>query len=398
MTVYDAIIVGARCAGAPSAMLLARAGYKVLVVDRSTFPSDTISTHVIHPPGVAALARWGVLDRLVASGCPAIDTYVFDFGPVVISGSPGTADSPVAYCPRRTILDKLLVDAAREAGAEVREGFTVSEIVVEDGIVTGIRGHAKDGAPVTETARIVIGADGRHSLVAKAVSPEEYNQKPQYVAAYYAYWSGLPQNSRFETYVRGDRGFAIAPTHDGLTLVVGGWPFAQFEERKHDLDASYMRLFEGTPYAALLAGAHRESKIFGAVSPNFFRKPYGRGWALAGDAGYTKDPITAQGISDAFRDAELLSAALDDAFSGRQSLDAALAGYQATRDAQSMAMYELTAQIAKMEPPPPEMQQLLGAVARNQDAMDGWCRMNAGVTSPAEFLAPDNVGKIFAAQ
>jgi 2-polyprenyl-6-methoxyphenol hydroxylase-like FAD-dependent oxidoreductase len=114
---YDAIIVGARCAGSPTAMLLARKGWRVLVVDRATFPSDTVSTHVVHPMGVAALARWGLLDRLAATGCPAIDTYAFDFGPVTISGRPGTADFPMAYCPRRTVLDKLLVEGAAEAGA-----------------------------------------------------------------------------------------------------------------------------------------------------------------------------------------------------------------------------------------------------------------------------------------
>ena len=120
--VYDAIVVGARCAGSPTAMLLARKGYRVLVVDRATFPSDTLSTHLVHPPGVAALQRWGLLDRLVATGCPPIDTYAFDFGPFTISGAPGTGETPVAYGPRRTVLDKLLVDAASEAGAEVRRG------------------------------------------------------------------------------------------------------------------------------------------------------------------------------------------------------------------------------------------------------------------------------------
>src|SRR5262247_457793 len=130
---YDAIVVGARCAGSPTAMLLARQGYKVLLVDKATFPSDTISTHLIHPPGVAALRRWGLLDRLIATGCPSIHTYVFDFGPFALSGCPGHPDSPVSYAPRRTVLDKLLVDAASEAGAEVREGFTVEEILVEDG-------------------------------------------------------------------------------------------------------------------------------------------------------------------------------------------------------------------------------------------------------------------------
>ena len=140
---YDAIVVGARCAGSPTAMLLARKGYRVLVVDRATFPSDTVSTHLLHPPGVAALRRWGLLDRLVATGCPPIDTYAFDFGPFTLAGAPGTDEAPVAYGPRRTVLDKLLVDAAAEAGAEVREGFTVEEILVEDGRVTGIRGHGR---------------------------------------------------------------------------------------------------------------------------------------------------------------------------------------------------------------------------------------------------------------
>src|SRR5205823_282312 len=117
---YDVIVVGARCAGSPTAMLLARSGHRVLLVDRATFPSDTLSTHVLHPPGVAAMHRWGLLERLRATGCPPIDTYAFDFGPVTLAGAPGTPDSPIAYCPRRTVLDALLVDAASESGAEVR--------------------------------------------------------------------------------------------------------------------------------------------------------------------------------------------------------------------------------------------------------------------------------------
>ena len=150
MSEYDVIIVGARCAGSPAAMLLARRGYKVLAVDRATFPSDTISTHLIHPPGVAALRRWGLLDRLLATGCPAIHTYLFDVGPFTLSGTPGTDDSPVAYGPRRTVLDKLLVDAASEAGAEIRESFIVDDLLFDGDRVSGIRGHSKGGEPVIE--------------------------------------------------------------------------------------------------------------------------------------------------------------------------------------------------------------------------------------------------------
>src|SRR5947199_192560 len=170
MAEYDAIVVGARCAGSPLAMVLARKGYKVLVVDKATFPSDTISTHVVHPVAIDALRRWGLLDTLTATGCPPIHSYRFDFGPVVIEGSPGTDDSPVAYCPRRTVLDKLLVDAAAEAGAEIREGFTVEQVLIEDGRVVGIKGRSQASGTITERAQVVVGADGRHSLVAEATS------------------------------------------------------------------------------------------------------------------------------------------------------------------------------------------------------------------------------------
>ena len=301
---YDAIIVGARCAGSPLAALLARKGYRVLVVDRATFPSDTVSTHVVQPLAVAALTRWGLIDRLAATGCPPIHTYTFDFGPVTISGAPGTKDAPVAYCPRRTVLDKLLVDAAAEAGAEIREGFTVEEVLIEDGRVVGIKGRSKGAATVTERAQVVVGADGRYSLVAEAVRPEQYNEKPPLLAAYYTYWSGLPMDGRFETYIRPHRGFAAAATHNGLTLTVGGWPYAEFEANKKDVEGNFLKLFDLAPaFAERVRGAKREAPFAGAPVSNFFRKPFGPGWALVGDAGYNKDPITAQGIGDAFHDA-----------------------------------------------------------------------------------------------
>jgi 2-polyprenyl-6-methoxyphenol hydroxylase-like FAD-dependent oxidoreductase len=392
---FDVIVVGARCAGSPTAMLLARKGYKVLVVDRASFPSDTISTHILHPVGANTLARWGLLDRLVQTGCPAIDTYAFDFGYFTITGAPGTVDAPYAYCPRRTILDKLLVDAAAAAGAEIREGFVVDEIVQSRGRVTGISGHSKGGAAVTETADVVIGADGRHSLVATAVHAQQYNEKPPLLAGYYTYWSNLPVNGRFETYIRPGSGFAAAPTHDGLTMVVLGWPYAEFETNKRDVEGNYMRVIGLAPaFAERVRAAKREAPIAGAFVPNFFRKPFGPGWALVGDAGYNKDPITAQGITDAFRDAELCATAIDESLSAGRPWDAAMGRYQHARDEHVLPMYDFTCQLARLEPPPPQMQQLFAAIAGNQQAMDGFAQMNAGTISPAAFFAPENVQAI----
>lgn len=394
---YDAIVVGARCAGSPTAMLLARKGYRVLVVDRATFPSDTVSTHVVQPLGVAALARWGLIDRLAATGCPPIHTYAFDFGPVTISGAPGTEEAPVAYCPRRTILDKLLVDAAAEAGAEIREGFTVEEVLIENGRVVAIHGRSKSGGTVTERAAVVVGADGRHSLVAAAVRPERYNERPPLLAAYYTYWRGVPMDGRFETYIRPNRGFAAVPTHDDLTLIIVGWPYSEFEANKKDVERNYLGVLELVPeFAQRIRGATREAAIAGAAVPNFFRKPYGPGWALVGDAGYNKDPITAQGINDAFRDAERCAVALDQTFTGARSFDEAMGEYQRHRDEHVLPMYEFTCQLATLAPPPPELQQVLGAVHGNQKAMDGFVQMNAGTISPMEFFKPENIGAIMA--
>jgi len=389
---FDVIIVGARCAGSSTALLMARKGYRVLAVDRATFPSDTVSTHILHPLGAKALADWGLLDRLAATGCPPIQTYAFDFGPFTITGAPGTREAPVAYCPRRTVLDMLLADAAAESGAEIREGFTAEEILFEDGHAVGIRGRSRHGGSVIERARAVVGADGRHSFVAKAVRARPYNEKPPLLVAYYTYWSGLPMKGRFENYVRDRRGFAAAPTHDGLTMVIAGWPYAEFAEIRKDIEGNYLKAIGLAPvFAERLCGARREARFLGAAVANYFRKPYGPGWALVGDAGYNRDFITAQGMLDAFQDAELCAAALHRTFAGAQPFDAALGEYQRSRDARVKAMYDFTCQLATLEPPPPELQQLLAAIHGNRKMMDGFAAMNAGTISPAEFFAPENV-------
>jgi 2-polyprenyl-6-methoxyphenol hydroxylase-like FAD-dependent oxidoreductase len=244
---------------------------------------------------------------------------------------------------------------------------------------------------------VVVGADGRHSLVARAVDPVEYHQKPRLLAGYYSYWSGLPMDGRWETYVRPQRGFAAWPTNDDLTLVVGGWPYAELEANRTDIEGNFLKMLDLAPeFAERVRAARREERFSGAAVANYFRRPYGPGWALVGDAGYNRDFITAQGIADAFRDAELCAAALHQSFLG-DDFDRAMGVYQSDRDRQVLPMYEFTAQLAALEPPPPELQRLLGAVHGNQPAMDQFARVNAGVTSPEEFFSEANVGRILTA-
>lgn len=395
MTEYDAIVVGARCAGAPTAMLLARRGWRVLLVDRATFPSDTVSTHLMHAPAVAALARWGVLDHVVATGCPPISSYSFDFGPFVISGSPrpweGTA---TAYAPRRLVLDKILVDAAAASGVEVREGFAVEELVFEGDAVVGIRGRGDNGAPSTERTRIVIGADGRNSRVARAVGAPEYRTKPMLQWSYYTYWSNLPIDG-METVVRPHRGWAAFPTNDDLTLVVVGWPYADVAAYKSDVGGNYLKTFELAPeFAARVARAKREERFTGGAVANYFRHPFGPGWALVGDAGYNKDPITAQGITDAFCDAEQCASALVDVYEHGRPFADAMAEWQRARDERALPLFEFTTNLATLEPPPPEMQQLLTAVHGNQEAMNDFVSVVAATLSPVDFFDEQNIAKV----
>ena len=396
---YDAIIVGARCAGAPTAMLLARKGYRVLLVDKATFPSDVISTHILWPHGAERMERWGLLDRLAATGCPPIALdLTFDVGPFALRGGViDTNGGRGGFCPRRTILDALLVEAAVEAGAELREAFTVERLLWDGDRVIGVRGHGRTGGVVGERARIVVGADGVHSLVAREVEAPEYDVKPPLTTNYYSYFSGFDAGD-IEEYVRAFQAVGCFPTHDGLTLIAVLWPARMFSEVRADLEGHVRTVLESTPTVAdRLQRARREERWIGIAGVrNYFRRPFGPGWALVGDAAYQKDPITAQGISDAFLDADALAASLDEAWSTGGALGEILAAQQAQRDQRVKPMYDFTCQLATLEPPPPQLQQLFLALRDDREATSQFYSAITGSRPLPEFMNPENLERIMA--
>jgi 2-polyprenyl-6-methoxyphenol hydroxylase-like FAD-dependent oxidoreductase len=379
-------------------MLLARRGRRVLLVDRASFPSDTLSAHAIQPAGVAHLARWGLLDRLVSTGVPGIERMSFDFGPVCLRGTPPPVEgNSLMYAPRRSILDTMLVEAAAEAGAEIREGFTVKELVFDGDRVVGIRGRDSGGRLVEERARVVIGADGVHSFVARAVGAQSYNVQPSASVASYSYWSGVEVDGG-ELYVRPNRFFVAVPTHDDLVIVAQTVAKSDADAYRGDIDHAFAATLAMAPSLSerVAAGTRVERFRLTNDTDGFFRTAHGPGWALVGDAGYHKDPITAQGMLDAFRDADLVSVAIDEGLD--DDLDRSLAQYQASRDAAVGPMYDFTCQLAHVElPPPPEMQQLIGALVGNQPEIDRFFGVMAGSVSVADFYAPHNVERLLAA-
>jgi 2-polyprenyl-6-methoxyphenol hydroxylase-like FAD-dependent oxidoreductase len=376
-------------------MLLAQRGHRVLLVDRAKFPSDTVSTHLVHPPGMAALARWGLAERVIGSGPPPIRSYSLDPGTGPITGRPrGLPTAPLAYAPRRTALDTILVEAAAVAGVEVRQGVTVDELIVEDGTVRGIRGRS-GGRSLTARAPIVVGADGVRSFVADAVGAERYVEVPPLAVLYYGYWSGLPIEGEFSLFTRGRRGFGHISTADGLTIVAVAWPMDEFEANRHDVVGNYHKATAAHPQLReRLAQGRLESLVFGQVMVNHYRQSFGPGWALVGDAGYVKDATTAQGISDAFADAESLADAIDVGLGGRRPLRDSLADHQAARDARTRPMFELSVQFAEIAPPSTDDAALFAAVAADSQASEDLLSVLAGTMPVEAFFDPANLGRL----
>jgi flavin-dependent dehydrogenase len=365
---YDAIVVGARCAGAATAMLLARAGARVLAVERDAEGADTLSTHAVMRGGVMQLARWGVLDGIVAAGTPAVRRTSFSYGDerVEIDIRPGHGVEAL-YAPRRTVLDPALAAAARAAGAEVRFGTAVRALLRgARGAVTGVELELPGRRRAEVRAGMVIGADGRRSLVARQVGAAAEVQGVHAAAALYAYVEGVADRGCRWHYAPGLSAGAI-PTNGGHCVFVSMPPERFRAEMRGDFAGGLARVLgevsEGL--AAEVAAGLVGRPVGLAGEPGWLRRCHGPGWALVGDAGYFKDPITAHGITDALRDAEILARAVGEG--GR-----ALARYQAQRDALSLPLFCATEAIAGFGWDLPQLQELHLELNRAMKAEQAW--------------------------
>jgi flavin-dependent dehydrogenase len=341
-------------------------------------PSDTVSTHAIARSGVVQLRRWGLLDAVLGSGAPAIRQVTFHaLGESVTRTIKHKAGVDLLVAPRRYVLDTILAAAAERAGAGLRTGITVTGLRHDrDGRVSGVCGHDRGGAPVELGARFVVGADGLHSRVARLAGAAVSQARPAGGAAQYAYYAGIPW-AGMELYVA-ERAFAgVFPTHDGQACIWVCTPAADARETRRR-NASRAEAFgdllqrSAPGLAERLRRARRTSPVQGVLrQPNQVRQAAGPGWALAGDAGYHRDAITAHGISDAFRDAELLAAALDQALGGAESEEsAALAAYQQQRDQALAEIFGITCQLSAYPPVPAfiELQKQLSAAIDKEAA------------------------------
>ena len=369
---YDVVIVGARCAGAATAMLLSRAGHRVLLIDRGRYGTDTLSTHALMRGAVVQLHRWNILPEVIASGTAPVRSATFFYGddPVRIPVKPRDGIDAL-YAPRRYVLDRLLVDAASAAGADVVFGVRLRELDRSGALVRGVMLEDGSGSVHRVAARVVIGADGMRSTVARLVAAPVYRAGRHASATIYGHWSGLNVDG-YEWYFASGLSAAAIPTTGQQVCVSLSMPGDRFTDRfARQQDSAFRELLlQVAPGLGAQIEAAAPAPLHGFPGQTgFFRRAYGPGWALAGDAGYFKDPLTAHGITDALRDAELVAAAID------RGSDAALMDYQEQRDAASLELFETTDAIASFDWDLTEVRSLhealAGAMAREVRLLAG---------------------------
>ncbi len=368
---YDAIVVGARCAGAATAMLMAKKGMRVLLVERGAPGTDTLSSHNLTRGAVKQLARWGLADRVMDQGTPRINQTVFQFGETVlpldlrpVDGTPGLLGT------RRMILDTTLVDAAYEAGVDVRFHTSFCDVIREKcGRVVGVTLTNDSGIDLAVTAPLVIGADGIRSTVARRVDATTRKEATHALGHIYSYYRGLPLTENHVFFAPGVS-VASTPTNDDMDVVIATiapGTLKEMKRNKGDEDVLKALAKMANPeFADLLERAERTEpiKVF-AGTKGFVRDCAGPGWALVGDAGYFRDPVTAHGITDAFRDAELLANAAGQG-------DAALWEYQRKRNEVTADIWEITDRIAAFDMRLDDLQSSYHDLARAMRAEQAW--------------------------
>jgi len=378
-------------------MLMARGGMRVLVVDKVAVGTDTLSTHQVQLPGVACLARWGLLDQLVAAKNPAARRVRFDMDGLVLDGRYPTFEGVDAvHGPRRTLLDPMLVAAARDAGAEVRDQLTVESLCRDgEGRVTGVRLHGRDGGSTVESASLVVGADGKASTVAHQVGATSYRETPALSAGSYTYWAGLPAAGG-EIYGRPGLLVGAWPTDDGLTVTYVGWPAGRFDDVRRDPEAAVLAALDrcGDLGERARSAARAEPVRSTPDLPNRFRTPYGPGWALVGDAGLVMDPIMAYGIGHAFCDAERLAAAALEGAGDPSRTGTAMAAYQQARDAATMPAMSLTLDTASFAPLRPEQRVLLERLTGDDEETSRFLGVLTGAVPAAEYFGGRNLMRV----
>jgi 2-polyprenyl-6-methoxyphenol hydroxylase-like FAD-dependent oxidoreductase len=368
------VVVGGRCAGAPLATYLARAGRAVALVDRATFPSDTASTHVFQAPGAAVLGRLGVIDRVLGTGAPWLEMAEFQIDDVharlpwpTTPGDPGPG-----LCVRRPALDTILLEAAQEAGVEVRTGTRVTGVVEADGRVVGV-GTEVDGEELRVEAPLVVGADGRRSTVARAVGARTYNVSPNERFGFWAYYEGAVWSPPATILLlRWDEEFLVAcPADAGFYLVSVMPPLERLQSFRADVEGSFDAHVARCPrLAEMLSGARRVARPRGMASySGFFRESAGPGWVLVGDAGHFKDPSPGQGISDALRQGERLAEAIVGGGGHPSATDAALARWWRWRDRDAWEMHWFAHDLGAAGPVPVVFAEIVRGLAREPDGL-----------------------------
>ena len=401
---YDAVVVGARCAGSPLSMLLARKGHRVLLLDRDQFPSEhPMSTHGVHARGLGYLAQWGLLEQVEAIGADPVTEIRLDAGAFAVEAPlPAVQGASNALSktlgPRRLKLDQVLLRGAEAAGVEIRDGCTVEHLVIENGVVSGVRARSNDGATFEVAARMVIGADGPGSRVAIDAGAAKYHRVPARQGTVWSYWSGVDLANKIWLAPRDGENVYAFSTNSGLSLIGVNWAIERFKAMRGDPASQFEQVVERAmpELHALMRDGQREEQWRRGATENFFRVPYGSGWALVGDAGHKFDPCTAQGITHTFRDAEELSEAVDAGLSGRLPLAESLRDFHVERDRWLKPFYDFTCDMARMKPLNAMQASMLELGLDDPAVVTQFAGLITTATLPKTFFSPRNLGPILA--